>query len=63
MRYVYNDEILSNHPRKDDGHRDTSQDKHDTRDPAVIASRDITVAPLYLDARNDVMEVNMIVSL
>lgn len=29
---------------------------------AVIARRDITVAPLYLDARSDVTEVSMIVS-
>lgn len=29
----------------------------------VIARRDITVAPLYLDARSDVREMSMIVSL
>lgn len=58
---ICNDKVLSNRLRKDDGHRDTTQD-NDARDAAVIARKDITDV-LYLDARNDVMAVSAIVSL
>lgn len=63
MMHVYISEALSNRLRKGDGHRDTSRDKHYTRDVVVIARRDITGVPLYLEASSDVTEVSMIVSL